>query len=262
MSRGIAVVKSSCDGVEVLKACSVAGEYAYRGISRKTKVIKMKDESSISANLGPATLPVSVSADLKQGKSLDLAYVFVGSDATTVGSVSRDMLKGRCEGATHFVYQASVGAFALGTSAAGEAARRGRGLRVRQGRRLGASNKSTETTDGDLKACEAASDGAKSKTEGCKALFRVQLYPIDDKPQAAPLVARDVRSCPPGFAFSDGACLASSEVKAPLCEHGDLEGCKAQCLAGSDESCGRFSATVIERNFSWQMNVARTSRPR
>lgn len=256
MARGIAVVRSSCDGVEVLKACSVAGEYAYRGVSRKTKVIKMKDESSISANLGPATLPVSVSADLKQGKSLDLAYVFVGSDATTVGSVSRDMLKGRCEGATHFVYQASVGAFALGTSAAGEARAAAEVFGYGKAGGSGASNRSTETTDGDLKACEAASDGARSKTEGCKALFQVQLYPIDDRPQATPLVARDARSCPPGFTFSDGACVASSEARASLCERGDLEGCKAQCLAGSNESCGRFSAAVIERNFSWQMNVA------
>jgi len=255
MARGVAVVKSSCDGVEVLKACSVTGEYAYRGISRKTKVIKMKDDSSISANLGPATLPVAVSAELKQGKSLDLAYVFVGSDATTVASVSRDMLQGRCEGATHFVYQASVGAFALGTSASGEARAAAEVFGYGKAGGSGASDKSTATTDGDLKACEAANDGAKSKTDGCRALFQVQLYPIDDKPQAIHLVARDVRSCPAGFTFSDSACVASSSVKSSLCDHGDESGCKTQCLAGSKESCGRFSAAVLEHHFSWQMNV-------
>lgn len=258
MARGIAVVKSSCDGVEVLKACTVTGEYAYRGVSRKTKVITMKDDSSISANLGPASLPVAVSAELKQGKSLDLAYVFVGSDGTTVASVSRDMLQGRCEGATHFVYQASVGAFALGTSASGEARAAAEVFGYGKAGGSGASNKATTTTDGDLKACEAASDGAKSKTDGCKALFQVQLYPIDDKAQATSLVARDVRSCPAGFTYSDGACVPKAEAKGALCDHGDEAGCKTQCLAGSKESCGRFSSALIEHNFNWQMNVERS----
>jgi hypothetical protein len=260
MSRGIAVVKSTCDGVEVLKACTVSGEYAYRGISKKTKLIKMKDESSVSANMGPASLPVAVSAELKQGKSLDLAYAFVGSDGTTVASVSRDMLQGRCDGATHFVYQASVGAFALGTSAGGQASAAAEVFGYGKASGSGASDKSTASTDGDLKACEAATEGAKSKIDGCKALFQVQLYPIDDKPQATQLVARDVRSCPAGFTYADSACVPKAEAKGALCEHGDEAGCKTQCLAGSKESCGRFSTALIEHNFGWQMNVDRDKR--
>lgn len=252
MARGVAVVKYSCGGVEVLKGCSVAGDYAYRGISKKTKVVQMKDMSAVAANLGPTMLPVAVQAEMKQGKGLDLAYVMVGSEATTVQTVSRDMLKGRCDGATHFVYEANLGAFALDTSASGEAKAAAQVFGVGGGKAEGSSAKSTRSTDGDVQACDKATDEARAKTEGCKAVVRVSLFAIADsasKPTAEQsLVSPDSRSCPSGFFWVDGAC--AKEAKVPLCAQDDLEGCKTQCKAGSSESCGRFAATLIKHSYT------------
>ncbi|APR78647.1 Hypothetical protein A7982_03994 [Minicystis rosea] len=248
MDRGVAVVKYSCEGVEILKGCSVAGEYAYRGVSKKTKVVKLKDQAAVSANFGPTMLPVSVQAELKQGKSLDLAYAVVGNESTTVQDVTRDMLKGRCDGATHFVFEASLGAFALGTSAAGEAKVAADVFKYGKAGASGDTSRATDTSDGDLKACDGASDAARSKTEGCKALVRVSLFAIKDgKPTKKARPHKDARSCAKGYAYADGACLPAAEVKAPACAPGDAEGCKVQCRAGSAASCGRFSAALIAR---------------
>lgn len=256
MTRGVAVVKYSCEGVEVLKGCSVQGDYAYRGISKKTKVIQMNDAASVAANLGPTGVPVAVQAELRQGRSLDLAYVMVGSESTTVQSVSRDMLQGRCEGATHFVYEANLGAFALGTAASGEARSAAQVFGTGGVDVSGQSDKSTKTMDGDVAACDAATDEAKSKVGGCAALVRVTLFSVASdgaekgtSPSSSPLVAPDTRSCPAGFSFVDDVCVQGAN-QSQLCEPGDISGCKTQCVAGSAASCGRLSTALIQRSYT------------
>lgn len=252
MQRGVAVVKYSCEGVEVLKGCSLAGDYAYRGMSKKTKLVQMKDMGAVAANFGPTTLPVAVQAELKQGKGLDLAYVMVGAESTTVQTVSRDMLKGRCDGATHFVYEANLGAFALDTSASGEGKVAAQVLGQGGLKTEASSSKSTRTTDGDVAACEKATDEGKAKTEGCKAVVRVTLFAIAAEAAKtsaeSTLVAPDARTCPPGFSYVDGACDQAAKVQ--TCAVGDLDGCKTQCKAGSKESCGRLSAAIVKKVYS------------
>jgi hypothetical protein len=263
MSRGIAVVKYSCEGVEVLKGCSVVGDYAYRGISKKTKVVQMKDMGSVAANLGPVSLPVAVEAEMKQGKGLDLAYAMVGNEATTVQTVSRDMLKGRCDGATHFVYEASLGAFALDTNASGEARAAAQVFGQGGVKTEGASSKSARTTDGDLQACDRATDEARAKTDGCKAVVRVTLFSIAAAggPATASLAPPDTRSCPAGFSYVDGACEKNAKTVA-LCSPGDVDGCRTQCQAGSSESCGRFSSALIQSSFNKLYLIDNEKRPK
>lgn len=248
MGRGVAVVKYSCDGVEVLKGCSIAGEYAYRGISKKTKVIKMKDQAEIAANLGPARLPISVEAEVKSGRSLNLAYALVGNASTTVQTVSRDMLKGRCEGATHFVFEASLGAFAMATTAAGEAKGAAEVFSMGKTKASADSAKSAETTDGDLDACAEATDGATSRIDGCQALVRVTLFAIADSAQPTGK-AKDKFACGEGYTYDDGACVKASEAKAPLCEKGDQAGCKKSCAAGNAASCERLANVLDAKHF-------------
>jgi hypothetical protein len=260
MSRGVAVVKYSCEGVEVLKGCSITGEYAYRGISKKTKVVQMKDMSEVSANLGPVSLPVAVQGEMKQGRGLDLAYALVGNESTTVQTVTRDMLKGRCDGATHFVYEAALGAFAMDTNASGEA--RGAAQVFGQGGvSTGASSaKSTRVTDGDVSACDKAKDEGREKVNGCKAVVRVTLFAIAPSVKATgpAIAAPDVRSCPDGFAYVDGSC--KRDAKSTLCKVGDVDGCKALCTAGSAESCSRFSAALLERSLTSGFTVKPAAR--
>ena len=264
MGRGVAVVKYSCGGLEVLKGCSVQGNYSYRGISKKTKVVQMQDNSQIAANLGPATLPVAVQAEMNQGRALNLAYAMVGTDSTTVQSVSRDMLNGRCDEATHFVYEANLGAFAMDTSAKGEARAAAQVFRV-GGASAGAdSSKSSNVTDGELPACDKATDEATAKVQGCRALVRVTLFSIqgDKAKPADSLTLPDVRSCPSGFVYQDGACEPQASAQGPgLCAQGDVDGCKTQCKAGSNESCGRLSAALIKRYYGKSYSVKESHAP-
>lgn len=252
MSKGVALVEYTCDGVKVLKGCAVEGVYSYAGVSRKTKVISMEDMSSVRANLTAGKLPAEVKAELDRGATLDLAYVLVGTESTTVSTVVRgDLPAERCKSATHFVYDAQVGAFAMETGAAGQAKAAvdilGRGASAGT-----ASSKATRTTDGDPGACEGAGSSTPAAVDGCQALLRVTLFPIEtgDTSVAATSVKKkgsiDGRGgCPDGFKYVDGACEKADKVKHYLCEKGNADECKAQCDKGSMESCGRLANHIL-----------------
>ena len=249
MSRGVAVVRYSCEGAEVLKGCSVRGDYGYVGISRKTSVIEMNDKGSVSANLGPAHIPASFEAEMAQGKSLNLAYMIVGEQSTTVQTVTRDMLVGRCDGATHFVYAASMGAFAMDTGAKGRAKVAAEVFKYGSAKAEGSSEKATKITDGDAAACEGAREGVGQKLPGCQALVRVTLFAVSDTASSTPKPLGgtvDNRSCQAGYVYADGQCKPAGEATVFLCDKGNLAQCKEQCDKGSVESCGRFSNTVLE----------------
>jgi hypothetical protein len=250
MSRGVAVVRYSCEGAEVLKGCSIRGDYGYVGISKKTSVIEMNDKGSVSANLGPAHIPASFEAEMAQGKSLNLAYMIVGEQSTTVQTVTRDMLVGRCDGATHFVYAASVGAFAMDTGAKGRAKVAAEVFKYGSAKAEGSSEKATKVTDGDAAACEGAKEGIGQKLPGCQALVRVTLFAVSDTASSTPKPIAgtvDNRSCQAGYVYADGQCKPAGEAKVFLCDKGNMAQCKELCDKGSVESCGRFSNTVLDK---------------
>ena len=241
MQRGVAVVRYSCDGIEVLRACSAPGDYRYSPVSLKEKVVQMDDQAAIRANFGTGISFVKgIEAEIAAGRSLQLAYMLAGIRATTVPRVATSELEGRCDGATHFVYDVSVGAVAMDTAARGEALAAadlfGRGASV-----SGGSKKSVAQRDGDPASCEQT-DSLKSS---CAAPLRVSLFAIDAAQARGPAstARRDARSCPQGFVWSDGACVEASSADAFLCTEGDLEECVAQCQAGSHGSCGRAAVT-------------------
>ncbi len=248
MSRGVALVKYTCDGVKVLKGCAVEGVYTYAGVSKKTRLVRMEDMAEVKANLTAGQIPVSIAAELARGATLDLAYVMVGTEATTVNSVVRgDLPDARCSEATHFVYDAHVGAFAMETGAAGEARAAvdvlGRG--VKAGR---SSSKETRTTDGDPDACENSAGSA--PVEGCHAILRVTLFPVETGEAVAVADGKkgtvDGRGgCADGFRFNDGACERVAKVSSYLCEKGNTAECEQQCDLGSWESCGRLANGLL-----------------
>ena len=250
MRRGVAVVKMSCEGPKVLKACMVLGDYAYTGVSRKTKLVQMKDQGSVAVNLGAAVSPVFKSA-LEQGRSLMLAYTIAGAETTTVTSVGPWQLKGRCDGATHFVFETQVGAFAMETAEAGSSSTAA-DLFVGNASAESSSEKSTRTTDGDPGSCETSSSKDIEKLEGCGALMRVDLMFIDlnaqpptepPDPRLDPVVR--ATSCPEGYAWEGGVCVAEAQAQATLCAKGDVVDCQAQCKLGSEESCDRWAEGLV-----------------
>jgi TPR repeat protein len=254
MKKGIAVVAYDCASLRVLTACRVAdGKYEYAGVSRKEEVIQMTSSDDVAANL-----PINaakVSAEVSSGRSIDLALVRVGTKNTT-RSVAQGDLTGDCEGATHYVRGATLGAFVMGTGSVGKAAA------VAEMFGYGGSAKSESErkalkNDGSLEDCRKSDPDAENPPTECRSPISVELVPI-----AAPKMAEAAPSkgkgkekakddaeekeapafenpCPEGYAFTGGKCT-KAPVAAKLCDPKNEAECKAECDKGSVESCFSF----------------------
>lgn len=246
LRQGIVVVKNTCAGVEILTGCTVSGDYPYAGVSPKHRTLEMKDAGAAQANFGSMFTPARFSAAWEQGRVLSLAYNMVGTATTTTHTVDDSMLEGRCEGATHFIHRIYLGAFSLDSSAAG-AAKAELGVTGYGGASGHAeASKAQFSTDGDLNACVGASETDASPVTSCGAVVRVELYPVDFLNDDFVYEELDSRSCPIGYVWADDACLPLDEAPSFLCDADDLPGCKAQCLKGSAESCGRYATQILD----------------
>ncbi len=192
----IVVVRyEGCD-MQVLEECrndSVRGSQgAYKPVDWTSGALEKLDIS----NQGElhAKLPLSVGTlggRVEGGEKFHMEYYVAGTRTATRDSVYRDDIASNpgCEGATHFVYNYNLGAFALGSvtefSAAVEASLYGFGGG-------GSTNKrrSADKQGGDLGTCK--SDSAR-EVEGCKAPIRLTLRPIRDgrNPQQDAMEAED-----------------------------------------------------------------------
>lgn len=259
MKGGVAIVSYDCKTLKLLKGCSVpsttkgrvaGGGYRFAGVSRKEEVIQLDDQNEIAANLPFSG--VQLAGGLNQGATLDLALVLVGKRSTVVDGVTRPELEGSCDGATHFVRAATVGAFAL------EVGTRGEVRAVAEMLGAGASAKSTSSRksmnrDGDLGDCRKASPDDATPPGQCGAAIRLELAPVGAgrpeksdggapaKDAATPLPA----SCPAGMSMSGGRCTADLDG-AFLCAADDEAQCKAQCEKGSPGSCYNL-ALILEK---------------
>jgi hypothetical protein len=248
----------------------VAGDYRYNGVSRKTKLVQMKDLFTAAANFGGVMATAAFRGELSRGRSLNLAYVLVGNQATSVNDVQPVQLAGRCEGATHFVFEAQLGAFVLETAEAGKAEASVDSL-FGNAQAKDESSKSTRTTDGDPKSCDNASRKDAEPLDGCSALMRVELMAIRGAPDggmtaealkagSSPAVAtssgaltaapggatRTALGCPDGLAYVDGVCVAPQADAPGLCSYDQPEQCLDACLKGSLESCDRWGFASLQ----------------
>jgi uncharacterized protein len=256
MHEGIVVVNYSCEGVKVLDACEVPGEYTYQGMETKKKVKRIEDSGEAAATFGGTfAVPSKVSASMSQGRTLNLAYSIVGARSTTVKSVTRDMLMGpECEGATHFVFRTKVGAFAMDTSEQGEASAAASAFGYGEAGGSQSSSNAEITQEGKVEACNDATADDNSSVSGCGAALRVSLVPIRPAKKKgakkAPVAAEpeDEKGCPEGFVYVDDGCARPSKKVVGVCGW-DAKECKANCSAGSSESCGRFSEILLSKHW-------------
>lgn len=234
MRGGVVVVRYDCDQLAVLDRCRLDGSYAFAGVTRKEESVQIVNRDELAANVPLAK--ATFSAALDRGSSLDIALVMIGKQATTVGSAIRTQLQGECDGATHYLRGAYVGAFALRTGTAGkvQAVADIFGAGVKAG---SASDRNTATKEGELDACRAATARAEAPPEQCGAAIRLQLEPIGDA-DSKPSDDKGERSpCPSGMALSEGKCSAAVASKAHLCDPKDKAECEAQCELGDSGSC-------------------------
>lgn len=254
MKDGIAVVAYSCGGIKVLTECKLAGEYGFIGMTSREQVVRLQNGDEVKANLPLSG--VSLSGELSRGSTLDIAMMIVGKRRTTWDVPSKDDLVGSCDGATHFVRGATVGAFAMGTGT--EAKVRAAAEIFGFGGDAGSSSsKSTANRDGDINDCKKATPDATSAPQQCGAPIRLVLAPIAKSAEVASAAAKESskavavsesNNCPSGMVFTEGKCAPKAAAKSYECKPGDKPECQAQCDAGNAVSCGLLGE--IEANAS------------
>jgi hypothetical protein len=236
MKQGVAVVHYDCTAIKVLGDCHVDGTYGFIGTTRKEQVISLQNGDEAQANL-----PFSgakLGASLSRGSTIDIGLIMIGKKSTTALSLDRSLLTGRCDGATHFVRSATVGAFAMkqGTTGDVKAAADVFGFGASAG---SSSAKSAINKDGDVTSCQAADPDAPKPPNGCGAAVRVQLLALSS---GAPPAGgdsgptRDV-ACPTGMVGAAGRCVAATTVEAHDCDMKNIADCTKQCDAGNAFSC-------------------------
>jgi hypothetical protein len=239
MKDGVAIVRYGCDGIELLAECKLDGDYGFIGMTRKEQVVKLASSDELRANL-PLT-GASLSSSLDRGSTLDVAMIMVGKKRTTWSGPSLADLKGECQGATHYVRGATVGAFALasGTRADVRAA-----AQVFAAGAEGASTSSKElrNRDGDPSECQKASPDADAPPAQCGAPIRLVLAPLakaaaTDEAAVQGAAQREAAACPAGLVESGGKCTTPESATAFQCRPGDRNECRAQCERGHAGSC-------------------------
>jgi len=261
MKRGVVVVSYDCATIRVLPTCKLPeAVYEYSGVTKQEQVLQIKSVDELGANL-----PLSqgkLSAELVSGRTIDLALVYVGQQATVANKVTKSQLLGGCDDATHYVQMATVGAFSMETGSVGKvgavAEMFGRGAKGQS-----ASERRAVTSNGSLDACRMSKSDSMDPPADCSAPLRVELIPLgglepvaaetsgkpgdkkgekEDK-KAAPLAQNP---CPPGFAMTDGICTRDANA-AFVCEPKNDAQCKEQCDKGSKESCYNYGVLLTKK---------------
>lgn len=252
MKKGVAVVAYDCASFRVLGSCRLPdSSYEYAGVSRKEQVIQMKSADDLHANLPLSS--AKLGGEVQSGRSIDLALVLVGRRSTTLAKVSREDLTGPCEGATHYVQAASVGAFSMATGSLGKAAVVAEMFNYGGGA-SSQSERKAMNMDGSLDACRKSEPDSETPPSECRAPLRVELLPIAGTPVATGKVSKEEKKasaavenpCPEGFVYSEGIC--TRDAKAHLCAPTDEAECKAQCDKGSPESCFNYGRIVARKS--------------
>lgn len=257
MKDGIVVVKYDCNEMTILPGCKAKeASYTYAGVSRKEQVVQMKSMDDLQANV-----PVNsgkLGAELKSGRAIDVAMVMVGKQSTTVADLAADQLEGSCDGATHFVRSASLGAFSMATGSVGKAAAVAEMFGVGVGAKSESERKALNR-DGSLESCKTSDPDQEAPPSECRAPIRLQLVPITEvvkvgvakteKAAEKKDVASEENPCPPGYKFVDEICTVE-DGKPFLCDPKDEAECKAQCDAGHADSCLNYGNIVRRKNGS------------
>jgi TPR repeat protein len=248
MKEGVAVVAYSCDGIRLLKDCHIDGQYGFLGMTRREQVVRLENADEVRANL-----PLSggsVGGEVGRGTTLDIAMVLVGKTRTTLDQPTREDLKGSCDGATHYVRGALVGAFAMdrGSQAKVRAAAEILGMGASTS---SSSSESNRNQDGDPADCKNATPDSPKPPSQCGAPVRLVLQAIAaappevDKPvEATPSIAVVESACPKGLVFADGKCTNPAGAAAYQCKAGDADDCKAQCDRGHAGSCASIGVML------------------
>lgn len=259
--QGPAVVRFDPKRFELLPGCHGEGAYSYVGVTPKEQNITLRSKAELHTNLPFGA--VALEGALSKAGALSVMMRMVGKEVLDRPTVRRDQLKGRCEGATHYVQALTLGAFRF---AAGASDRAGIGVEA-FGRGVKGDADSSHgmlQTDGDFASCESADPGAPRAPARCGAVLRIEIVPLDfaDESAAAPGTPARVSAAPEcgeGTRWNGEACVTLAHLRAdaaaaPPAAPGASEGaseravgfecnprepreCVEQCKLGNLASC-------------------------
>jgi hypothetical protein len=175
-SRNLVVVRyEGCD-MEVLSHCSVAGNYHWLPVTPKREAVRIHDADELYAELPVGA--AGLEAKLKRSGQLNVDMVIIGRKEADAVKFTERELEGRCEDATHVITGLTVGAFSF---YAGAAAEIGAGVEVGNIAAGASSGHEREVLkqDGDGAACSGSTSDSEGPPDGCGALLRVEVVPID-----------------------------------------------------------------------------------
>jgi uncharacterized protein len=250
MKDGLAVFAYSCTSIKLLPDCHIDGSYGFIGMTKKEQVVRLENADEVRANL-PLT-GAKLGGEMQRGSSLNVAMVMVGKKRTTWNDPTRVDLKGSCDGATHYVRSATVGAFvlAMGTQAKVAAAAELFGASTSAS---SSSNKDSRNQEGDPSDCAKSAPDAEKPPPQCGAPIRLVLSPIaaapdpakvGEAPKPAPK-ASDEPTCPQGLVLAEGKCTKPTSAAAYQCKAGDEAECTAQCDKGHAGSCSTLGEMLV-----------------
>jgi len=210
-ARGLVAVRYQGCEMEVLTTCNVAGAYDYVEVTQKREGVKIRNADELYAQLPVGA--AGLEAKLERSGQLNIDMLIVGRKEASKYKFSDSDLEGRCDDATHVITGLTVGAFSFYT---GTAAAVGAGVKVGQVGVGAESSASQEVLkqDGDEDSCAIA--GAGAPPDGCGALLRVEVVPVDDifGKRTPPKVTAGAASIPMGAPERTPAERAESTKKA------------------------------------------------
>lgn len=264
MMQGVAVVSYSCEGLKLLADCKIAGSYGFMGLTQREEVVQLVDADEIRANLPGfgVALVADIGAELRRGSSLDLAMVLAGKSKTTVPRATRAELTGSCQGATHFVRGAFIGAFAMSKGTRGSVGTTakifGSGAEAKS-----ESERRAKSREGDPKACASVQPGDSKPPTGCRSAIRLELVALSEVKEStagsSPIdELKEATACPEGMVRSGAKCTPPAPEKAYACSGTDATECQTQCSKGNVESCF-FLGSMYETGRGAQQDFAKAA---
>jgi hypothetical protein len=218
MRSEVPIIAYDCKTIRVLPDCHLAGGYGYLGFTTKEDVVRLETADEVRTNLTRigGTLAPQLGADLNRGASIDIATIIVGRRRTTREQAAPSELRGQCDGATHFIRGAHLGAFAMDTGSRANA-RAAADIFVGSAAATATAAQLRRATDGVAAECKTAKLDDSAPPSQCGAIIRLELGAVGAPPAGAagtppgesarrnqPAARR--WDCPTGFVYVSNKC--------------------------------------------------------
>lgn len=226
----------------MLEDCRAGGGYRFGGVGLKEDVIQIVGRDELHANLPLGA--AKFEAGLDRSSAIDVALVTVGIHRALRGKIARADLEGECEGATHFVRAAFVGAFAVGTGTRGHVGTVAEVFKIGEVGGSSTSEQQSLNRDGDLAACAAANPLDEAPPNQCQSLLRIELVALfeastegDGHTSSSEETTLANMCTTEGFVWDGKKCTKASEPRGYRCSPQDPVECRVQCELGNADSC-------------------------